>query len=239
MEGMKVTINKLGETVKDNEHSQKIVEEYLQMIKPINEKNTLADISIKATNLGMSIDQNLFRKNLEKIVEEAERKDVFVWIDMEEPELVHTTIRIFEELHIKHKNIGICLQSYLQRTDEDIENLLSRNARIRIVKGVYLSEDAIHSKNTIRERMLKFSTTLVKNKNNHAIATHDEEIIKFLKQIAKRYDIDKHSFEFQFLYGRKRNLQKKLVEEGYKVNVYVPYGKSWINYSLRRLWEMV
>jgi len=239
LEGMKVIINKLGEAVKNKEQSQKITEEYLQMIKVINEKNILADVSIKPTNLGLLIDQNLFKKNLEKIVQEAERKDVFVWIDMEEPELVHSTIRIFEEFHLKHKNIGICLQSYIQRTDEDIENLLSRNARIRIVKGVYLIPDeaTIHNKNTVKERMFKFSVMLLKNKNNHAIATHDEEIIKFLKQIAKRYDIDKHSFEFQFLYGRKKKLQKKLAEEGYKVNIYLPYGGSWINYYLRRLEE--
>ena len=241
MEGMKVTINKLGETVKGKEHSQKIIEEYLHMIKLINEKNILADISIKPTNLGILIDHNLFKSNLEKIVEEAEKKDVFVWVDMEEPDLVHSTIRIFEELHLKHKNIGICLQSYLQRTDEDIENLISRNARIRMVKGVYLmpDESTIHDKNIVRERMLKFSVMLLKNKNNHAIATHDEEIIKFIKQVAKRYDIDKHSFEFQFLYGRKKKLQKKLAEEGYKLNVYLPYGGSWINYYLRRLEERV
>ena len=241
MEGMKVTINKLGETIKDKEHSQKIIGEYLQIIKLINEKNIMADISMKPTNLGLLIDQNLFKNNLEKIATEAEKNNIFVWVDMEEPDLVHNTIRIFEELHIKHKNIGICLQSYLQRTDEDIENLLSRNARIRMVKGVYLIPDeaTIHDKNIVRERMLKFSVTLLKNKGNHAIATHDEEIMKFIKQVAKRYDIDKHSFEFQFLYGRKKKLQKKLEEEGYKVNVYLPYGGSWINYYLRRLEERV
>jgi proline dehydrogenase len=156
---------------------------------------------------------------------------------MEEPALVHDTIRIFEELHMKYKNIGICLQAYLPRTDEDIENLLSRNARIRIVKGVYLSEDVIHNKTAIREKMLKFSIMLLKNKGNHAIATHDEEVIKLIKQMAQTYSIDKNSFEFQFLYGRKKHLQKKLVEEGYRVNVYLPYGKAWINYYLRRLGE--
>ena len=237
--GMKVIINKLGEIIESKEHSHKITEEYMQIIKSIHEKNIRADISVKPTSLGILISEDLFRNNLEKIVGEATKNSIFVWVDMEEPEFVNSTIRIFEELYIKHKNIGLCLQSYLPRTNEDIENILSRKARIRMVKGVYIiaGENTIHDKNTVRERMLKFSVQLLKNKGDHAIATHDEEIIKFIKQVAKRYDIDKNSFEFQFLYGRKKNLQKKLAEEGYRVNVYLPYGGSWINYYLRRLDE--
>jgi len=235
--GIRATINKLGEDVSKIDKIDETVHEYLQTLDQISELGLKADIAVKLSTLGLAHDEKTCRNNLREIVKIAKERNVFVWVDMEEPEFVEATVEIFEHTQHDYNNVGICLQAYLPRTDDDIKWLLKKNARIRMVKGVYLNEGVIHDKNIVRDRMMKFSIMLLKNKSHHAIATHDEEILKLLKQLSNTYAVSENNYELQFLYGMKVKLQQRLLNEGHDVNVYLPYGHSWTRYTLRRLGE--
>jgi proline dehydrogenase len=201
----------------------------------------LGNISVKPTQLGLEIDEAFCRENLERIlVRAAELGDLFVRLDMEASAYTERTIGLVEALQARgHRNVGTVVQAYLRRTPDDIRRLQQLGSRIRLVKGAYQEPDevAFQDKTEVDRMFVQEMKTLLEGGNYPAIATHDEEIIGATRRFAFEAGIPRDSFEFQMLFGIRRDLQQRLREEGYNVRIYLPYGDSWYPYLMRRLAE--
>jgi len=235
-EGFSATLNALGESVRNKKDAEKFVNNYLKILDKIEKQNLDANISVKLTAIGLLVSDRCCRKNIGKILQRAEKTRNFVWIDMEEARYAEKILKIFFFAKKKHKNVGVCLQSYLYRTSRDVKLVAGP---VRIVKGVYAEPEnvAFHDKSVVRQRFLNFSRYLMRNAKFTAIATHDKELIGAVKNYAKEKGIRKNRFEFQMLYGMNTRLQKQLLREGYAVRIYAPYGIKWIRYYARRVGE--
>ena len=234
-----IMLNKVGEHYKEEQGSEidKAVDEYIRVLNQIKKEKLDASISVKPTQLGIMVDIVLFRNNLLKIAKEADKLNLFVWIDMEGLEYCSDTIEAYKDLHRFYKNIGICLQANLLRTWTDIEDLVEEQAWIRLVKGAYHEPGlfSLTEYDEINERYIKLMTFLFQFSHNFAIGTHDSRIIAKAIKLHQKYP--KAKFEFQMLRGVRGDLKEKLIKKGYHVSEYVPYGKEWIPYAIRRLIE--
>lgn len=229
----------LGESISSETETREEVREYVRILDAINEQALDSNVSLKPTQFGLDIDKKLCYENIHAVVEAAARYQNFVRIDMEDSTKTDDTIEIFNRLRTEFNNVGIVIQSYLYRSEKDIGELLKAGARIRLCKGAYKEPDAVAfpKKSDVDANYIKLMKVLLVSGIYHGIATHDENMIAATKQFAKERGIAVDQFEFQMLYGVRRDLQEKLINEGYRVRVYVPYGHSWYPYFMRRLAE--
>ncbi len=237
--GIVATLDHLGESITSEVATSHEVSEYLRALQFIKDSNVNSNVSVKLTQLGLDIGEQLCQENARRIVEEASRLGNFVRIDMEDSAKTNATLRIFYSLRSEFEAVGIVIQSYLYRSEKDINEILAKNSRIRLCKGAYDegAEVAFAAKSDVDANFVKLMQRLLTSGIYHGIATHDEKMIQATKDFVTRENIARDTFEFQMLYGVRRDLQVKLVQEGYRVRVYVPYGEFWYPYFMRRLAE--
>ena len=240
-ENCTASFDHLNESVDDANEANKEVEEYLQILKRIDETRIRSNVSIKLTQFGLDLDPELAYKNARRVVLDAQQRGNFVRVDMEGSNVTQTTIDIFKRLRSEFglNDVGIVLQSYLRRTYDDARELVKLPARIRICKGAYSEppEVAFPDKKDTDDNYIKVMQLLLSSGVYHGIATHDPKMIDATIDFATREGIGKEKFEFQMLYGIRRDLQRQLARDGYNMRVYVPYGKHWYPYFMRRLAE--
>jgi proline dehydrogenase len=238
-QGFLVALDYLGESTTRPEEAENAAHQYITLLRRIAETGVNACISIKLTQLGLDLDYELCRQYLKEVLEAAQELHNFVWIDMESSRHTDRTLDLFCELYPLYPNSGTVLQSYLYRTPNDLERLLALGARIRLVKGAYAEprEVAYPDKRSVDRQFKVLMERLLECGREPAIATHDVRLIEHAKQYAAKIGLRKDQFEFQLLYGISRELQKRLVAEGYRTLIYVPYGEQWYPYFSRRLAE--
>jgi proline dehydrogenase len=239
--GCTASFDHLNESVANAGETEEEVREYLQILSRIDETGINSNVSIKLTQFGLEIDPELTYKNARRIVEDAARRGNFVRVDMEASKVTQVTIDIFKRLRAEFglNDVGIVVQSYLRRTYSDVQDLLKIPARIRICKGAYneSSEVAFPDKKDVDDNYVRVMQTLLSSGVYHGIATHDPKMIEATIEFVQREGIGKEAFEFQMLYGIRRDLQAQLAKDGYNMRIYVPYGKHWYPYFMRRLAE--
>jgi proline dehydrogenase len=240
-EGCTASFDHLNESVANPAEAEAEVREYLNILARIDETGIKSNVSIKLTQFGLELDPELAYKNARIVVADAARRGNFVRVDMEASSVTQQTIDIFKRLRAEFglNDVGIVLQSYLRRTYDDAMDLLKLPARIRICKGAYNEppEVAFPDKKDVDENYVRVMQLLLSSGIYHGIATHDPKMIAATIDFAARNGIGKESFEFQMLYGVRRDLQRQLAKDGYNMRVYVPYGKHWYPYFMRRLAE--
>ncbi|HEY6805944.1 MAG TPA: proline dehydrogenase family protein [Pyrinomonadaceae bacterium] len=240
-EGCSATFDHLNESVGSAAEADHEVAEYLEILSKIDATKINSNASIKLTQFGLGLDPELAYKNARKIVEDAHRRGNFVRVDMEDSKVTQVTIDIFKKLRAEFgvNDVGIVLQSYLHRTYADAQELVKLPARIRICKGAYNEppEVAFPDKKDVDNNYVRVMQLLLSSGTYHGIATHDPKMIDATINFANKEGIGKDKFEFQMLYGIRRDLQKQLAHDGYNMRVYVPYGKHWYPYFMRRLAE--
>jgi len=240
-ENCTASFDHLNESVNNPDEANKEVEEYLQILEQIEKTRIRSNVSIKLTQFGLELDPELAYKNARRVVVDAQQRGNFVRVDMEGSNVTQVTIDIFKRLRSEFglNDVGIVLQSYLRRTYEDAQELVKLPARIRICKGAYSEppEVAFPDKKDVDDNYVKVMQLLLSSGVYHGIATHDPKMIDATIDFANREGIGKEKFEFQMLYGIRRDLQRQLARDGYNMRVYVPYGKHWYPYFMRRLAE--
>ena len=240
-ENATASFDHLNESVGSEAEAEQEVQEYLNILAKIDEQKIRSNVSIKLTQFGLGIDPELAYHNARRVVVEAERRGNFVRVDMEDSAVTQVTIDIFKRLRAEFglNTVGIVLQSYLYRTLKDAQELVKLPARIRICKGAYNepAEVAFPEKKDVDANYIKVMQLLLSSGVYHGIATHDPKMIDATIDFAKREGIGKEKFEFQMLYGVRRDLQRQLARDGFNVRIYVPYGKHWYPYFMRRLAE--
>ncbi len=240
-EGCSASFDHLNESVANSAEAEAEIKEYLQILNRIDETGIDSNVSIKLTQFGLELDPELAYRNSRAVVEDAARRENFVRVDMEGSNVTQLTIDIFKRLRAEFglDDVGIVLQSYLRRTYADAQELVKLPARIRICKGAYNEppEVAFPDKKDVDENYVRVMQLLLSTGIYHGIATHDPKMIEATIDFAQRQGISKGTFEFQMLYGVRRDLQRQLAKDGYNLRVYVPYGKHWYPYFMRRLAE--
>jgi proline dehydrogenase len=220
--------------------SRFVAGETLESTLPVLEDGLRNRISIKLSMMGQLIDEDFCLDNLRQLLEVAAKHDIFVRLDMEGSDLTQSTLDLFEAVYDDFPNhVGPVLQAMLRRTDRDVDRMCELGASVRLCKGAYAEPKAIafQDMDQIRERYLDYTERLLQHTDYSGIATHDDQIIDATKAFADRNDIAPETFEFQMLYGLRRDTQREMVQEGYNVMVYVPYGTEWFPYFSRRLRE--
>ena len=237
---MSATLDFLGEDVFERDAALKTRDAYIAMLDAIRTSGADTNVSIKLTAMGLLIDEDFALDNLTRILEHAQRNaDPFVRIDMEGSSVTDATLRVFERAFAKNKNVGIVLQAYLKRTPVDVRRAIEIGARVRLCKGAYSepAEIAIKEMPQIRQQYLALARDLLTSGVYPGIATHDKELIEAVKTVAREEGVASDRFEFQMLYGCRPGLQHDLVEQGYRMRVYVPFGTHWASYFYRRVLE--
>jgi proline dehydrogenase len=239
-QGMHHTLDHLGESVSTLAAAETATGEYLNLIEVIDGAHVEKNLSLKLTQLGLDIDKAMCVDNLRRILAAADKCGFFVRIDMESSQYTEVTLEIFETVwrHGSH-NVGVVLQSCLYRTEQDVERVNKLGARIRLVKGAYREPKTVayQKKSDVDAAYIRLARRLLTEGTFPAIATHDEKILDEVKRFAAGNSIASNSYEFQMLYGIRRDLQLALTREGYGMRVYVPFGKEWFPYFMRRLGE--
>jgi len=241
-QGMAVTLDSLGESVTDEHEAHRAAEVYHRLLDAIAERKLNANVSVKLTQMGLELSPALAEEIAESLAQHAHATNSFVRIDMEDSSLTQVTLDIVRRLHAKAElrgAIGIVIQSYLYRSQADIEQLVADGIRVRLCKGAYKepAEVAFPRKTDVDSNFIRLSGMLLESPIYHGLATHDEAMIKAAKSFASEHGIERNRFEFQMLFGVRRDLQRGLVREGYNVRVYVPFGREWYPYFMRRLAE--
>jgi proline dehydrogenase len=239
--GISASLDLLGESTNNEREARAARDEYLKMLDRIHETRLDANVSVKLTAMGLDIDHELCVSVMQDILARAQRYATFVRIDMEASAYTDVTLKMFEErFYPAYKtNVGVVLQSYLYRTFADVEHMNALRARVRICKGAYKEPPSVAypDKKDVDATYVKCMRELMLRGNYPGIATHDPAMINVAKRWAKEQGIGKDRFEFQMLYGIRRDLQQSLVKEGYRMRVYVPFGTQWYPYLMRRLAE--
>lgn len=244
--GMSVTLDYLGESVTDVEEAIAARNQILYLLDRIHAAGVDANISVKLSQLGLKIDENLAISNLRMILERAQQYERRVRVDMEESKLVDTTLDIFRRLREGEgfRNVGVVIQSYLYRSDEDVQRLANEGAWVRLVKGAYKEPASVAypakadtDAAFVRQMQVLLSDEARARGVYLGVATHDDKMIEATLRYAREHKIDPKEFEFQLLYGIRRERQLQLVAQGYRVRIYVPYGTAWYPYFVRRLAE--
>jgi proline dehydrogenase len=239
-EGLHITLDYLGESVRTVEEADTATRAYVRLLDVIVAAGIERNISLKLTQLGASIDRATCVDNLRRILEPAARHGFFVRIDMENSPWTQMTLDIFETLwQQEYRNVGVALQSALHRTERDIQRMNELGARVRLVKGAYKEPETVayQRKADVDAAFLRMARVLLDGGTYPAIATHDPAMIEGTRAYAASRGIATDRFEFQMLYGIRRDLQAELSSEGYPVRVYIPFGREWFPYFMRRLGE--
>lgn len=238
---LSASLDLLGESVLHAEEAERACKTYLEVLERLHRANANANVSVKLTQMGLDIDEQLCIRNMRAIIGRAKQHDSFVRIDMEQSTYTARTLALFTDvLYPEFGNaVGVVLQSYLRRTAADVEAMIALGARVRLCKGAYKEPEdvAFPDKKDVDENYVACMERLLERGNYPGIATHDAKIIDHAKTFAKRTGIGAERYEFQMLYGVRRDLQYRLRREGYNMRVYVPFGTHWYPYLMRRLAE--
>ena len=233
---MRGIINLLGEEISSREETVAATSKYLEIMETLNERRIQSCISVKPTQLGLSIDSSLFRDNLSKILSKAMSFGAFVWMDMEGSAFTAEIVDAYLQFLEKSDNIGVTIQAYLRRSEEYASRILDGDGAIRLCKGAYNESPEIVFKhrNEINENYSKIMRVMFERGRGFAIATHDEKLIEEATRLSNVHHAD---FEFEMLMGIRDKKKLELVERGYRVSEYIPFGRSWWAYSVRRIRE--
>ena len=239
---MSVSLDSLGESVTSEAEAHTAAEVYHRLLDAIAQRKLNANLSLKLTQMGLLLSHHLAENIAANLVQHARSVNNFVRIDMEDSSLTQITLDIVRRLHARsglRGAIGTVIQSYLFRSEADVEQLLTDGIRIRLCKGAYKEppEVAFPKKADVDNNYLRLACMLLKSPIYHGLATHDERMIAEANSFASQHGIDPGHYEFQMLFGVRRDLQRKLVSDGYNVRVYVPFGHEWYPYFMRRLAE--
>lgn len=231
------TLDHLGEFVSSREEAVEATQYNIKTLEAIAEAGVISNLSVKMTQLGLDIDRDFCLENMSRILETAKKLNIFVRIDMENYAHCQMTLDILRELRQTYDNVGTVIQAYLFRANQDVEEL--KGISLRLVKGAYKEspEVAYQEKEQVDENYMRIIEKHLLNGSYTAIASHDHNIVAKVKEFTETHNIPKDQFEFQMLYGFRTDMQLSLVEEGYTVRVYIPFGNDWFGYFMRRLAE--
>ncbi len=241
-QGMKVTLDSLGESVTSEMEAHRSADVYHRLLDAIAERKLSANVSVKLTQMGLELSPGLAEKIAEDLARHARSAGSFLRIDMEGSQFTQVTLDIVRRLHARadlRGFIGVVIQAYLYRSQADIEQLLADGIRVRLCKGAYNepAEIAYPRKTDVDANFVRLGCLLLNSPLYHGLATHDEAMVAAAKSFAAQHAINPGRYEFQMLFGVRRDLQRKLVREGYNVRVYIPFGREWYPYFMRRLAE--
>lgn len=233
------TLDYLGESVTRAEEASAAALQYIAILHAIERQGAQANASLKLTQMGLDLDRSLCVRNVERIVAQAAQFDNFIRIDMEGSDYTQATLEIFQELFARYTNVGVVIQAYLYRSEADIRALNALGARVRLCKGAYSEPPSVAfaNKADTDKNFVKLMQLLLSEGNYPGIATHDERMIEATRTFASQQGIPADRFEFQMLYGVRRDLQHDLRRQGYNMRVYVPFGEAWYPYLMRRMAE--
>lgn len=240
--GLGVSVDNLGENVTNADEARHSAQLYHQLLDQMSERQLNANVSLKLTHMGLDVDQAMAYEITSGVVQHAARLKSFVRVDMEGSPYTQRTLDFVHRLHSQPENagcVGAVIQSYLHRSEKDVEQLIADRIRVRLCKGAYQEppEIAFENKADVDANYVKLMKMLLKSGVYHGIATHDEKMIRATIDFAQKEKIAASAFEFQMLYGVRRDLQLKLIKEGWRCRVYIPFGTEWYPYLMRRLAE--
>ena len=238
-EGFMCTVNILGENIKKIESAENYLRRYKEILNELTEKKLDSNISIKMTQMGMGLDDKVCLKQMDEIIQLSKKENNFVRIDMEESIYTSKTLEIYSKLAKKHNNVGIVIQAYLRRSESDVSELLKIKAGVRLCKGIYVEprEIAFKDRENIRLNYTRLLKMLLRGGRYVGIATHDERLVYEAYDIINEMGLGKEEYEFQMIYGVNKEMGKKILADGHRLRIYVPYGEEWHAYSIRRLKE--
>ena len=238
-QGMLATLDHLGENVRTREEAAAARDAYREMLAEISTQQLQSTISVKLTQLGLDLSEADCQANLEAVVQQAQRLGNFVEVDMESSAYTDQTLAAIRQLRRSYSAVGAVIQAYLYRSEEDVQKLAAERIHVRLCKGAYKepSSLAFPHKTDVDENFLRLMRILLSSGTYHSIATHDPRMIEQTCCYARELALAQHNFEFQMLYGVRRDLQTRLVREGYRLRIYIPFGKEWFPYFMRRLAE--
>ncbi|MGA7733814.1 MAG: proline dehydrogenase family protein [Chloroflexia bacterium] len=239
--GIMATFDQLGENVNTTDEARAAADSYIDVLNKIQSTGINSNVSLKLTQMGLDVDEDLCFDNVSRICARAHDLGNFVRLDMESTAYTDRTLNMFKRLwhNPGYRNVGVVLQAYLYRTEEDVREMNRLGARVRLCKGAYNepANVAFPKKADVDRNYAKLAALLLREGNYPGIATHDTRLIEFVKRYAASHGIAPAKFEFQMLYGVRRELQVDLVQQGFNMRVYVPYGREWYPYFMRRLAE--
>ena len=237
--GILTTLDVLGENVSDRRAAEVAVTAYLETLDWIQREGLRSNVSLKLTQMGLDIDRDYCQENVARICQRAAAGNNFVRIDMEGSAYTERTLNLFYELFQKHQNVGIVIQAYLHRSEQDIRKLIELGARVRLCKGAYKEPPslAVQTMAAVRQNFMSLASLLLQQGTHPAIATHDDVLLSWARNYIAQHELPKDGFEFQMLYGVRSHTQRQLVEQGYPMRVYVPFGTHWLPYFYRRMRE--
>jgi proline dehydrogenase len=240
-QGAHVTLDYLGENVTSVEEASAVKDTYVALVNEIARRNLDCNVSLKLTALGLDISHDTCYANLRTILRTARQHNMFVRLDMEGSEYTQITLDVFEQMYVVEgfTNVGVVIQSYLYRSADDIDHLNTLGARVRLCKGAYKEPPhlAYPEKADVDKSYIELARRLLCDGNYPGLATHDPAIIDWTKQFVREQNIRPERYEFQMLYGVRRDLQQQLIAEGHNLRVYVPFGEAWYPYLMRRMAE--
>lgn len=238
-EGFMCTVNILGENIKKIESAVNYLQRYKEILNELTEKKLDSNISIKMTQMGMGLDDEVCLKQMDEIIQLSKEENNFVRIDMEESIYTSKTLEIHSKLAKKHNNVGIVIQAYLRRSESDVSELIKIEAGVRLCKGIYVEprEIAFKDRENIRQNYTRLLKMLLRGGRYVGIATHDERLVYEAYDIINEMGLGKEEYEFQMIYGVNKEMGKKILADGHRLRIYVPYGEEWHAYSIRRLKE--
>lgn len=237
--GMRVTLDYLGESVHDEQATRVATDVYCEILDELRGRDNVASISLKPTQVGLSIAGDLARENIARIAERARDLGNFVRIDMEDSSTTEATIEVYKSLRPRFPDLGAVVQAYLYRTEQDVRAINAIGGKLRLCKGAYQEPAtvAFQDKAQVDANYVKLAELLLRDGTYPAFATHDHRIIDHIIRFVSEHGIAKEAFEFQMLYGVRRDYQQEIVDRGYTLRVYVPFGREWCPYFMRRIAE--
>ena len=237
--GILTTLDVLGENVSTRPAAEAAVAAYLEALDWIQREGLSSNVSLKLTQMGLDIDRDYCLDNVARICERAAAGKNFVRIDMEGSAYTERTLNLFYDLFRKHQNVGVVIQAYLHRSEQDVRKLIELGARVRLCKGAYKEPPglAVQTLAAVRQNFMSLASLLLKQGTHPAIATHDDVLLSWTRNYIAQHELPKDGFEFQMLYGVRSHSQRQLAEQGYPMRVYVPFGTHWLPYFYRRIRE--
>ena len=237
--GILTTLDVLGENVSTRPAAEAAVAAYLEALDWIQREGLSSNVSLKLTQMGLDIDRDYCLDNVARICERAAAGKNFVRIDMEGSAYTERTLNLFYDLFRKHQNVGVVIQAYLHRSEQDVRKLIELGARVRLCKGAYKEPPslAVQTLAAVRQNFMSLASLLLKQRIHPAIATHDDVLLSWTRNYIAQHELPKDGFEFQMLYGVRSHSQRQLAEQKYPMRVYVPFGTHWLPYFYRRMRE--
>lgn len=238
-EGAMATLDVLGEEVKDRARAEQFTKQYVHLFDTIQERGLDSNVSVKLTMLGLKLDIGFCRENLERICRSADGHGNFLRIDMEDHTVTDDTLALYREMRDKFGNVGCVLQGYMRRTQDDIRAMPAEGVNIRLCKGIYVEPEKIAFKKyqEVRKNFVESLDLIMQRGIYPAIATHDAWLVDRAYELIEKHGLERDQYEFQMLYGVQPKLRRRIIDDGHRMRVYVPFGEDWHPYSVRRLRE--